>query len=258
MANAPGVPTWVDLSTTDLKSATEFYTDLFGWDPEVSPEPEAGGYTTFRIDGRQVAGAGPIQGEAQPPMWTTYVESTDAAATAAKIVAAGGNVLLEPFDVLGYGRMAVFLDQAGAMFAVWQPGTHGGGEIFGRPGTLAWNELTTRDPEGSKIFYGSVFGWKPQDMPFGPVTYTEFQLDGARVAGLMPMEGDVWPEDLPPHWMVYFHVDDCDEAARRAQELGGTVSVPPTDIPPGRFAVLSDPQGAFFSIIKVTPDRLAG
>ncbi|MBV1850351.1 VOC family protein [Catellatospora tritici] len=259
MANAFGVPTWVDLSTTDLKAATEFYTDLFGWEAEVSPEPEAGGYTTFRLDGSAVAGAGPIEGgEGQPSLWTTYVEVHDAEQTAQQVAEAGGNVLLEPFDVHGHGKMAVFLDQAGAMFAVWQPGTSGGGQVFRVPGTLAWNELTTRDVDGSKEFYGGVFGWDAHDLPFGSVTYTEWQVAGRSIAGMMPMEGDEWPADLPPHWMVYFHVADTDAAAQRVRELGGTVCVPPTDIPPGRFAVCEDPQGGVFAVIRVVAERLAG
>jgi predicted enzyme related to lactoylglutathione lyase len=53
--------------------------------------------------------------------------------------------------------------------------------------------------------------------------------------------------------MVYFAVEDTDAAAGRAVELGGTVSVPPTDIEPGRFAVLGDPQGAVFSVLALAP-----
>ncbi|MDI1462343.1 VOC family protein [Catellatospora sp. KI3] len=259
MANAFGVPTWVDLSTTDLKAATEFYTDLFGWEAEVSPEPETGGYTTFRLDGRAVAGAGPIEGgEHQPALWTTYVEVHDAEQTARDVAEAGGSVLLEPFDVHPNGKMAVFLDQAGGMFAVWQPGSAGGGQLFRVPGTLAWNELTTRDTDGAKEFYGAVFGWDAHDLPFGSVTYTEWQVAGRSIAGMMPMEGDDWPADLPPHWMVYWHVADTDLAARRVEELGGVVCVPPTDIPPGRFAICEDPQGGVFAVIRVGAERLAG
>jgi hypothetical protein len=70
---------------------------------------------------------------------------------------------------------------------------------------------------------------------------------------MMPMEGDMWPPDVPSHWMVYIAVEDCDAAAARVESLGGAVMVPPNDIPPGRMAVCNDPQGAVFSIIELNP-----
>jgi predicted enzyme related to lactoylglutathione lyase len=251
--HAPGTPIWVDLGTPDVERAKKFYEALFGWTSTVATEPEAGGYTTFSKKGKPVAAVGPLQSEEQPPAWTTYLLTEDSEATAAKVEAAGGKVVLAPMDVLKYGRMAVFMDQAGAVFATWQPGSMVGAELFNEPGSLAWTELTTRDPEGAKAFYGDVFGWMPDDKPSGPITYTTWRLGGRPIGGMMPMEGDQWPADLPPHWMVYFAVANPDTTASKAKKLGGTVSVPPTDTPAGRFAVLGDPAGAFFSIIKVDP-----
>jgi predicted enzyme related to lactoylglutathione lyase len=111
----------------------------------------------------------------------------------------------------------------------------------------------TRDPDGSKAFYGAVFGWEPEDLPIGPGTYTTWKLGGKLIGGMMPMITDSWPGDLPPHWMVYFAVADADATAERAADLGGAVPVPPSDLPQGRFAVLNDPQGALFSVIKLNP-----
>lgn len=250
-ATAPGTPNWVDLGTSDLAAATAFYPALFGWTAHVSPDPAAGGYTIFNKDGRPVAGAGPLFTPGQPTAWSTYLATDDADAVTTRVEAAGGKVLTAPFDVMDQGRMGVFLDPTGAAFGVWQPMSMGGAELFNAPGALAWIELTTRDPERAKEFYGAVFRWTADDLPMGPVTYTMWELDGRRLGGMMPMVGDVWPADMPAHWMIYFAVDDCDAAAERAAELGGTVSVPPTDIPNGRFALLNDPQGAHFSIIKL-------
>lgn len=244
-----GAPNWVDLGTADLFDATRFYTGLFGWTAEISMEPEAGGYTTFNMDGLAVAGAGPLYDPAQPTAWSTYIATGDADAVAARVDAAGGKVLVAPFDVLDQGRMAAFVDQAGAPFSVWQPMTMPGAELFDAPGALTWNELTTRDVEGSKVFYGQVFGWSARDSSIGGVPYVAWELAGEPVAGMMPMIGEGWPIDLPPHWMVYFAVDDCDGAAHRAIALGGQVQVPPTDFPMGRFAVIKDPQGGTFSIL---------
>ena len=161
-APSPGVPNWVDLGTADLEDAKRFYTTLFDWTAEVSGD-EYGGYTTFYLDGRAVAGAGPLFGEGQPTAWSTYIATEDADVIAGRVEAAGGKVLVAPFDVGDQGRMAAFLDQAGAPFSVWEPGTMAGAELSGVPGSLAWNELTTRDVDGSAAFYGAVFGWQWRD-----------------------------------------------------------------------------------------------
>ncbi|MDG4827929.1 VOC family protein [Solwaraspora sp. WMMD1047] len=249
---APGVPNWVDLGTSDLADAIRFYAGLFGWTAQVTPQPEAGAYTIFQLDGVAVAGAGPLFGEGQSTAWSTYLATDDADLVARRVEAAGGTVLTTPFDVPDQGRMAAFQDQAGAAFSVWQPLGMPGAGVFNVPGSLSWNELTTRDPDGSKVFYEAVFGWAAEDQPMGPITYTGWRLGDRVIAGMLPMVGEEWG-DLPAHWMVYFAVEDADAAAARAEELGGTVAVPPNDLPQGRFAVLTDPQGAIFSVIRLNP-----
>jgi uncharacterized protein len=245
-----GAPSWVDLGTADVDDAVRFYSALFGWTVDVSGD-EYGGYTTFSLDGRPVAGAGPLYGEGQPTAWSTYIGTDDADADAVRVTAAGGKVLVAPFDVGDQGRMAAFLDQAGAPFSVWQAGTMPGTEVFDVPGALTWNELTTRDVEGSIAFYGAVFGWAARNTP-GTVPYFVWDLGGQTVAGMQPMVGADWPDDLAPHWMVYFAVEDCDAAAERAYGLGGRVVHPPTTFTRGRYAVLEDPQGGTFSVLTGT------
>ncbi|HET8683653.1 MAG TPA: VOC family protein [Micromonosporaceae bacterium] len=245
----PGTPVYVDLSTTDLASATRFYTELFGWAAQVSPEPGSDSYTVFTKDGKVVAGAKTVAD--QPPVWSTHILVEDADAAAKRVEAAGGRVLMPATQVTELGRMAVCADPAGAQFTLWQAGTMPGAEIFNVPGALCWNELTTRDVEGAKEFYASVLGWWPKTSEMVPGGYVEFQVDGRSVAGMMPMQGDAWPADLPAHWMVYFAVSDTDAAAARAAELGGVACIPPTDTPAGRLAVLDDPTGAVFSIIRM-------
>lgn len=245
----PGVPNWVDLGTADLGDAIRFYTSLFGWEAEVSGE-EYGGYTTFRLDGRATAGAGPLYGEGQPTAWSTYVATDDADEITARVEAAGGKVLVAPFDVMYQGRMAAFLDQAGAPFSVWQAGTMRGADVFDVPGALTWNELTTRDVEGSAAFYGSVFGWVARESSMNGMDYIVWEHDGRTIAGMRAMDGAEWPDDLPPRWMLYFAVADCDDSTAYAQSLGGRIVQPPTTLPIGRFAVLDDPQGGTFSILE--------
>jgi predicted enzyme related to lactoylglutathione lyase len=248
-APTPSVPNWVDLGTADLGDAIRFYTGLFGWSAYVSPEEAAGGYTTFYLNDLPVAGAGPLYGEDQPTAWSTYMSTSDADVTAARVQAAGGQVLVPPFDWLDQGRMAALLDPAGAPFTAWEAGMMRGAEIFDVPGALTWNELTTRDIEGSKKFYGSVFGWSARDTSISGQPYVLFEQGGKPVAGMQPMLGDEWPDDLLPLWMVYFAVGDCDTAADVAQQLGGRVITPPTSIAMGRYAVIEDPQGGTFSIL---------
>jgi uncharacterized protein len=244
----PGVPNWVDLGTADLPDATRFYTQLFGWEAEVSSQ-EYGGYTTFRLDGRATAGAGPLFGEGQPTAWSTYIATDDADSVAARVEAAGGKVLVAPFDVMYQGRMAAFLDPTGAPFTVWQAGTMRGADVFDTPGALTWNELVTRDIEGSAAFYGAVFGWVARESMMGDIPYILWELDGENIAGMQPLN-PARQRDVPPHWMIYFAVTDCDDATGHAQSLGGQIVTPPTDLPIGRYAVLTDPQGGVFSILQ--------
>jgi hypothetical protein len=245
----PGTPSWVDLSSPDPDAAAVFYGELFGW--EVPPaRPDTGGYRMAEQRGLPVAGIGPRMQEGMPPAWTTYVATADADATAAEVTAAGGQTFLPPMDVLDVGRMAVFADPAGAVFAVWQPGKHQGAGIVNEPVSLSWNELATRQPDAAVAFYQRVFGWQPRTMAMGESSYTEWLLDGASVGGMMPMD-DSFPAQVPAHWRAYFAVADTDATVARATELGGAVHVPPMDIPQGRFAALADPDGAMFSVIRL-------
>jgi predicted enzyme related to lactoylglutathione lyase len=249
-AFAAGTPTWVDLASPDVESAKSFYTQLFGWTAETVPAPEAGGYTFFKKDGRVVCAVGPAMDPNQPPAWTTYVSTADAEATAKAVEGAGGKVMVPPFDVMDQGRMAVFQDPTGAFFSVWQPIAMFGAELVNQPGSFGWNELATRDLQAAKTFYNRVFGWTEQTHGIGTGAYTEFQVEGRSIAGGMDM-GQNFPPQVPPHWAVYFVVEDCDASLARVVELGGHQIRPAMDIEPGRFAVVTDPQGAAFSIIAL-------
>lgn len=250
----PGTPSWVDLGTPDPVDASRFYSGLFGWTITEGP-PESGGYRMCMLDDKPVAGLGPQTATDMPPWWTTYITVSNADETAAAITEDGGSLLLPPLEVMDVGRMAVAADPTGAVFSIWQPRSHIGAGLVNDVNTFCWNELTTRDPQRSVEFYGAVFGWTANILSnVGVANYTEFHLGGRGIAGMMPMEGDSWPAELPNHWMVYFAVENCDAAAARAAELGGKVTMPPTDVPPGKFAVIHDPQGAVFSIIALHPE----
>ncbi|MEV6347960.1 VOC family protein [Actinoplanes sp. NPDC051851] len=242
------MPNWVDLATSDIDAAIRFYTGLFGWTAQISGD-DFGGYTTFLLNGLPVAGAGPLFGEGQATSWSTYVATEDADVVAARVEAAGGKVLVAPFDVADQGRMAAFLDPSGAPFSAWEAGMMRGAEVFDVPGALIWNELNTRDPDGSVSFYGAVFGWSFRPGQVGGLPYVYCDLNRQPVAGVQPMVGEGWPADQPPYWLVYFAVGDCDVAAEHAVTLGARIVSPPTSITFGRYAVLTDPQGGMFAIL---------
>jgi hypothetical protein len=176
------------------------------------------------------------------------VESADDAAERTRSL--GGTVLMDPFDVFEVGRMAVIQDPTGAVVALWEARTHPGAGIVGEPNSLCWNELNTGDPDRAATFYTGLFGWGTERQPMGDFVYTYFNQGERRNGGMMQITPEMGP--IPPHWAVYFAVDDCDGKAARVTALGGRVLVPPTDVPDvGRFSILQDPQGAAFAIVKL-------
>ncbi|PZS19246.1 MAG: glyoxalase [Pseudonocardiales bacterium] len=245
----PGTPCWVDLMTTDLEAAKQFYAPLFGWHL-TEGVPEAGGYVLAEIGGRPVAGLGAIQeGLEHPPVWTTYLATDDAAATAEQITAAGGQVVMPAMDVMGLGVMAVAQDPTGGTFGIWQSKQHHGIGLANDAGSLTWNELMTRDYAAAKDFYGAVFGYTYTEIGGEGFDYSTIELGGNTVGGLGVLAAQV-PAQVPPHWRVYFAVDDADATVAAVTGSGGSVPRPAQDMPFGRHADVADPQGAMFSIIK--------
>jgi uncharacterized protein len=244
-----GVPSWVDLGTPDIGKAIEFYSGLFGWEIEQGG-PETGGYSIAMLRGKPVAGLGP-QMNPGPPYWTTYIQVSSTDETLEKAKAAGGKVLMEPMDVMDAGRMAVISDPIGAVISVWQTIQFPGAAIVNEPNTYSWSELVTTDTEASKEFYGAVFGWGSETHgEGGPMAYTEWKIGGRSVGGMME-KPPMMPAHVPPHWGVYFSVDGTEAAMDKVKELGGQVVMGPMDVEPGKFAVVSDPQGAVFNIITL-------
>lgn len=249
---SPGTFCWVDLSTNDAAAAKKFYGQLLNWSIEDMPVGPDMVYSMGQIEGKHVAGLyqqGPEE-QGIPPHWNSYVSVSSAADTAAKAKAAGGTVLMEAADVMESGRMAVIQDPTGGVVGLWQPGNHIGAQLVNLPGAFCWNELATRDAGKAAEFYTQVFGWEGRTQPMGNSEYTTFYNGENMNAGMIQMTEE-WG-DIPPHWMVYFTVEDCDGSADQIKSLGGNILVAPNDIPSvGRFAVAQDPQGAAFSIIQM-------
>ena len=274
----PGVPCWVDTSQPDPDAAVAFYRGLFGWEFEDMMPPESEGkYFVGRLRGGDVAAVGSIP-DAAPPMalWNTYIWVDSADETAARARDAGGGVMMEPFDVMTAGRMAVLADPEGAAFMAWEAKDHKGAGIVNEHGALNFNGLNTRDVDAAKSFYGAVFGWRTLALPGGAEMWTlpgygdylERDNPGLRaliaesgapsefadvVASINPIPAD--QPDTPAHWSVTFGTDDADATAAKAAELGGTAVVPPFDAPWVRMTVIADPQGAIFIASQFVPEN---
>jgi uncharacterized protein len=252
---AQGTPNWVDLQTTDQAAAKAFYGGLFGWTYDDQPMGEGAVYSMAKVAGHDVAAIAPQSPEmaasGAPPVWNTYIAVDSADEAAAKAAAAGGKIAMEPFDVMDAGRMVYVFDPSGAGVALWQANRHIGATLAGEPGTVCWNELITSDPSAA-AFYEKVAGMTTTTEAVGETgsDYTLFHAGGQMVGGTTPPQ----MPGIPNHWHVYFAVDDADASAAKIAELGGTILVPPFDVPTvGRIAVAQDPQGGAFSIIKPVP-----
>ena len=250
-----GAFSWVELATTDPAGAVAFYRSLFGWDIIEHDMGPDGMYTIFTIRGRDVAAAAGQQPQERemgiPPHWNMYVTVADADAAADQAASLGGTTIVPAFDVMNHGRMAVVQDPTGAVFAIWQAGTHKGAGIVNAPNSFCWNELATPDTTKAGDFYSGLFGWTTNVQQMGPMTYTTFKNNDRPAGGMYTPSPEMG--EIPPHWLVYFAVDDCDAKVKQANELGARTIAPPMDIPnTGRFAMLLDPQGAAFAIIKLT------
>jgi predicted enzyme related to lactoylglutathione lyase len=250
----PGAPDWIDLGSRDTAAAAAFYKELFGWE-HVSAGPDAGGYGLFQLAGQTVAALGPLQDDNARPAWTVYFETPDAEATTKAVEQAGGSVRFPPMDVFDQGRLAGYSDPGGAEFAVWQPGTNKGLDRVGA-GALCWTELYTTDAEQAKTFYTTVFGWDTEGMPLpgDAGTYTVVSRAGGgregSHGGIMQLGTDMLPDGVS-YWQPYFAVADCDAVAAKAASNGGATLMPPTDMAGvGRIALLRDPEGAFFALLK--------
>ena len=245
-----GMFSWVDLTTTDIEGAHAFYSGLFGWQPDPQPLPGGGSYTNFRLNGYAVAGGGQMlpdmEAAGMPAAWTSYVNHSDIDSVVARASEAGAMVFMPPMDIMDQGRMALLQDPGGAAFGLWQPARHIGAQVVNQPNSLVWNELQTRDRQVAGAFYNKVFGW---DERVNETGYLMWHEAGRVHCGAMAID-ESWG-DAPSHWLVYFLVDDVDATAARAIELGGEVLHGPMDPGPiGRLAVLKDPQGAVFAVIR--------
>ncbi len=245
---APGTFCWTDLATTDPEAAKAFYAGLFGWEAEDMPVGDGTFYSMMRLGERNVAAIAPQPPQQRdvgvPPVWNSYVSVQSADATAERAAELGATVHAPAFDVMEAGRVAVIRDPQGAFFLAWEPRRHIGAALVNAPGALVWNELASPDPEASADFYRGLFGWtiapfSSEGEPYLGITNGEANNGGMR---------EPRPPGTPPHWLVYFGVEDLDAGLAKVQELGGTTLAGPIDIQIAKIGIVQDPQGAVFAL----------
>jgi uncharacterized protein len=251
---ARGEFSWFELGTRDIESARRFYTDIFGWSAREVPMGPGESYTMFDIGGRDAGGGYEMKGprfEGVPPHWLPYVATDVLDSDTTRAESLGGSVVSPPMNVPDVGRISVVRDPQGAVVAMFEPGAHEGrARLEGAPGGFCWSELATRDTAAAAGFYRAVFGWGTKVLDMGPFSYTQWCVGDTPVGGMMAMTPE-WG-DIPAHWLSYISVADCDDTARRAEARGARLIVPPKDIEKvGRFAVIADPQGAVFAVLKL-------
>ncbi|MFB7514511.1 VOC family protein [Streptomyces sp. NPDC056144] len=245
----PGTPCWVSLMVHGLEPTREFYNALFGWEFVPGPQ-QLGPYARALLDGREVAGIGQLPPDRSLPIaWTTYLATDDADETAETIRCCGGTVAVGPLDAGEAGRLAICSDPSGAVFGVWEAEAHHGTATAGPPGTPVWNELLTYETSSVGKFYRSVFGYEVEPVVSADLDYATLHLEGRAVASLHGV-GNELPRDRGAHWMTYFEVADTDRAALLVTELGGRVLRPPREGTAGRLALVADPEGAVFTLVR--------
>lgn len=247
-----GVPTWIDLITTDVKEAYRFYSAIFQWEYDIAG-PEFGNYATARLGERQVAGLMENQPDAppSPTAWGLYFATHNIEADVARAVELGATVISPAMQVGDFGSMAICADPTGAAFGFWQAGNHIGWQITDEPGSPSWHELYSPNAKVARDFYTALLGAQAEPMDGGMEYYTLTQ-DGKMLCGIMQIDPS-WG-DLPAQWVCYFAVENADDAAARIAANGGKLMSAVEDSPYGRLAAATDPAGANFKIIQL-PQR---
>lgn len=245
---------WYELMTTEPEAAKAFYTELVGWTVQRWEDAQMD-YAIWQAGDQGVGGVmalpEPAKAAGAPPHWMPYVDVADLDAAVAEVERLGGEIVVPPMAIPNVGRFATFRDPQGAHLSLheglqteevqaWEPPTG--------LGAFVWHELYSPDPDAALAFYQALFGWEvSQVMDMGEMgAYTIFGKGGTDLGGIMRA-----PDGQPPAWLSYTAVDEIDERARRAQELGATLIMGPMDVPGGgRIAMFLDPQGAAFALVR--------
>lgn len=259
-----GVPCWVQLDTGDTGEASRFYGALFGWTYADAFPGDPGAFLFARLDGRD-AGALSRGGDSG---WVSFISCDDVESTCTAIEAAGGIVLSPPDAGSPYGRSATCADPQGAVFELWQPGSHPGAQVVNAPGSWNFSDLHTPDTAASLAFYGTVFGWRVDpDLGAGMIRLPGYgdhlaatsdpdirERQASAPEGFADVIAGITAAESAQtaRWWMRFTVADRDAAVAAVERLGGTVESS-TETEWTREAVVSDPRGAQLVLSQFAP-----
>jgi predicted enzyme related to lactoylglutathione lyase len=237
--------------TVDLERSQAFYEGLFGWTTVQQEMGPVGTYTVIQHQGQGIGGmvaTDPRHGVLTH--WLAYLTVGDVNALCKRISKLGGNVAVEPRGVQGVGHFAILQDTEGGVFSAIEMGDEMPGPARSRePGHFYWDQLLTRDADRASKFYREVCGWTVDEYEMGEKEYYGvFKRGEEPVAGMLPISGD---DKRKQGWLVYISVDDIDETAEKAKELGGEiVSGPGIIYGVGKYAVVQDATKGTFGLFK--------
>ncbi|WP_158309674.1 VOC family protein [Saccharopolyspora spinosa] len=245
-----GTPCWIELVTTNVDKACEFYAGLFGWEYETHHDPRAGLHVIAAHEGFPVASIrDSADGRSQ---WRLFLAAADSARTAAEAGKLGAQIIVPRSRVPELGVKLVLTSPAGDEFGLLEPDPSWQFDV-GLPGTLVWAELVTIKAQTADHFYAELFGYTAEQ--FGTEHRTGYEvwyLDEDSVLARVSMIREHMSAEARPHWLLYLGVDEevgTDELVHRVVALDGRIRVDPYDSSLGRVAVLRDPTGARFAIV---------
>ena len=247
-----GMFCWMELHTSDQDGAKQFYTSLFGWGVNEFPMGPAGTYTIFTFKGKDCSAGCTLMPEEKnfPPYWMLYIATDNVDEAAKRSAELGGTTMVPPFDVMDKGRMSIIQDPTGAIFCLWQPITSQGIGVAGENGTFCWADHNSKDRDAASKYYGALLGWTVSAGPGkDPNDYLHIENGKQMIGGMTPPE---WlPEGVPPHWLIYYMVADCDASTAKATSLGAKTILGSKVVEgAGKMSILADPQGAVFAIFQ--------
>jgi uncharacterized protein len=246
----PGKFIWFDLGTPAISDQKRFYGSVFGWTFE-SPVRTDDAYVFIRNRGQAIGGMflhEPPSGEQDGAAWIALMSVTDAD-NAAKIVKAnGGSVEVDPADVAGRGRHAVFRDPAGAVFGVLRSDSGDPYDDEVEIGGIIWVDLFARDVEKMAQFYSVLAPFEIADRDISEdLARKVLSAHGMPRAGIIPVD----EEANRSAWVPYVRVEDVEATLEKVVAGGGfTIVAPDENLHDGNVAVFVDPNGGVTGIVR--------
>lgn len=256
----PGKFIWIDLVTSNMDAARNFYSRMFGWEFRRVGDA-ATGYSLVLNGGRPVGGV--VDVTARPnvpavPRWVAYISVPDVAAAQKAIVAAGGRQLVAAKTFPKRGEQAVFADSEGAVFGVIKSDAGDPADFLAEQGDWIWIQLLSRDVQKATGFYRAFAGYEVVENTESS-RKNQFLLVSGTFARAAVSQLPANRPKAPPMWLPFVRVENLAQSLTVAQQLGGGIAVMPrASVFDGRMAVVTDPSGALVGLLQWDDERDQG